>query len=212
MLPREKYLERGIDSLSDTELVAILVGSGVKGKDFFSISRGIVKRIRRVLSKGREIKLEDIDGVEGVGEITAMRILAGMELGRRVYGLCTNERALVRNSEEAYELLKDIGSKKQEYIVGLFLNSRFEVLDKRVVGMGTLDLVSILPRDIIIPALELNAALVVIAHNHPSGDSSPSEEDILFTKRLSEALDMIGMKLLDHIVIGEQEFRSVIAE
>ena len=209
MLPREKYLERGIDSLSDTELVAILVGSGVKGKDFFSISRGIVKRIRKVLSKGREIKLEDVDGVEGVGEVTAMRILAGMELGRRVYGLCRNERALVRNSEEAYELLKDIGSKKQEYIVGLFLNSRFEVLDKRVVGMGTLDLVSILPRDIIIPALELNAALVVIAHNHPSGDSSPSEEDILFTKRLSEALDMVGMKLLDHIVIGKDTWKSI---
>lgn len=209
MLPREKYLERGIDSLSDTELVAILVGSGVKGKDFFSISRSIVKRIRKVLSKGREIKLEDIDGVEGVGEITAMRILAGMELGRRVYGLCRNERALVRNSEEAYELLRDIGSKKQEYIVGLFLNSRFEVLDKRVVGMGTLDLVSILPRDIIIPALELNAALVVIAHNHPSGDSSPSEEDILFTKRLSEALDMVGMKLLDHIVIGKDTWKSI---
>jgi len=209
MLPREKYLERGIDSLSDTELVAILVGSGVKGKDFFSISRSIVKRIRKVLSNGREIKLEDIDGVEGAGEITAMRILAGMELGRRVYGLCRNERALVRNSEEAYELLRDIGSKKQEYIVGLFLNSRFEVLDKRVVGMGTLDLVSILPRDIIIPALELNAALVVIAHNHPSGDSSPSEEDILFTKRLSEALDMVGMKLLDHIVIGKDTWKSI---
>ena len=86
MLPREKYLERGIDSLSDTELVAILVGSGVKGKNFLSISRSIVKKVRKIVSIGKEICVEDIDGVEGVGEITAMRILSGMELGRRVYG------------------------------------------------------------------------------------------------------------------------------
>jgi len=210
MLPREKYLERGIDSLSDTELVAILVGSGVKGKDFFSISRSIVKRIRKVVSNGKDICIEDIDGVEGVGIVTAMRILAGMELGRRVYGLCKSERSLVRDSEDAYGLLRDIGSKKQEYVVGLFLNSRFEVLDKRVVGMGSLDIVSVLPRDIIMPALELNAALVVIAHNHPSGDPSPSEEDILFTKRLSEALDLVGIKLLDHIVIGADTWKSII--
>jgi len=210
MLPREKYLERGLDSLSDTELVAILVGSGVKGKDFLSISRSIVKRVRKVVSNGRDICIQDIDGVEGVGEITAMRILSGMELGRRVYGLCKSERGLVRDSEDAYSLLRDIGSKKQEHVVGLFLNSRFEVLDKRVVGMGSLDIVSVLPRDIIMPALELNAALVVIAHNHPSGDPSPSEEDILFTKRLSEALDLVGIKLLDHIVIGREEWKSIV--
>lgn len=209
MLPREKYRKRGIDSLSDTDLIAILVGSGIKDKDFFSISRGIAKAIRKVVTKGVEIKLEDIDKVNGVGEITAMRILAGMELGRRVYGLCKNERNLVRNSEDAYNLLKDIGKKKQEYIVGLFLNSRFEVLDKRVVGMGTLDLVSILPRDIIIPALELNAALVVISHNHPSGDFTPSEEDILFTERLSKALDLVGIKLLDHIIIAGETWKSI---
>jgi len=210
MLPREKYLDRGIDSLSDTELVAILVGSGVKGKDFLSISRSIVKRIRKVVASGKEICLKDIDGVEGVGIVTAMRILAGMELGRRVYGLCRSERSFVKDSEDAYGLLRDIGSKKQEYVVGLFLNSRFEVLDKRVVGMGSLDIVSVLPRDIITPALELNAALVVIAHNHPSGDPSPSEEDILFTKRLSEALDLVGIKLLDHIVIGKDTWKSIV--
>jgi DNA repair protein RadC len=154
--------------------------------------------------------MEDIDGVEGVGIVTAMRILAGMELGRRVYGLCRSERSFVKDSEDAYGLLRDIGSKKQEYVVGLFLNSRFEVLDKRVVGMGSLDIVSVLPRDIITPALELNAALVVIAHNHPSGDPSPSEEDILFTKRLSEALDLVGIKLLDHIVIAGKMWKSIV--
>jgi len=105
--------------------------------------------------------------------------------------------------------LRDIGSKKQEYIVALFLNSRFEVLDRRVICIGSLDGVSVLPRDIIIPALELNASSVVIAHNHPSGDASPSNEDVLITRRIQEGLELVGLNLLDHIVIGKDNWRRV---
>jgi DNA repair protein RadC len=209
MLPREKYLEKGIDNLTDMDLIAILVGSGVKGKDFLSVSRSVISRIRRVIKNGKVIEVDDITKVDGVGVVTAMRILCGIELGKRLYGLEDNERSLVRNSEEAYTVLRDIGGKKQEYIVALFLNSRFEVLDRRVICIGSLDGVSVLPRDIIIPALELNASSVVIAHNHPSGDASPSNEDVLITRRIQEGLELVGLNLLDHIVIGKDNWKRV---
>jgi DNA repair protein RadC len=209
MLPREKYIKKGIDNLTDVDLVAILVGSGIKGKNFLSVSRGVVNTIRAVIRDGEILKIDDITKVEGVGQITAMRILCGIELGRRLYGINDGERILVRNSSEAYELLRDISKKKQEYIISLFLNSRFEVLDKRVICIGSLDGVSILPRDIIIPALELNASSIIMAHNHPSGDATPSQEDVFITQRIKEGLELVGLNLLDHIVIGRDEWKSI---
>lgn len=209
MLPREKYLKKGIDNLTDMDLVAILVGSGVKGKDFLTVSREVINCIRNTIKSNEELKIENITKIEGVGDITAMRILCGIELGRRLYGLNDKEKILVRNSAEAYELLKGISKKKQEHIISLFLNSRFEVLEKRVICIGSLDGVSVLPRDIIIPALELNASSVIMAHNHPSGDPTPSREDVAITNRIKEGLELVGLNLLDHIVIGKNEWKSI---
>jgi DNA repair protein RadC len=100
-------------------------------------------------------------------------------------------------------------NKKQEYIVGLFLNSRFELLEQRTLAIGTVDGAGLLPRDVIIPALELNASSVILAHNHPSGDPLPSDEDFAVTERVGKALDLVGMKLLDHMVIGRESWKSI---
>lgn len=209
MLPREKYIQKGIDNLSDMELIAILVGSGIKGRDFLVVAKSILSKMRKMLSQKKQIQFQDITEIEGVGNVTAMKILCGIELGKRLYDLNSCEKSIVRNSEEAFVILGDIGKKKQEYVVALFLNSRFEVLDRRTICIGSLDGVSVLPRDIIIPALELNASSVVIAHNHPSGEPTPSQEDIIITKRISEAFDLVGLNLLDHIVIGGKQWRRV---
>ena len=209
MLPREKYLERGIDNLSDMELIAILVGSGIKGHTFMSVSKTVVNRVRKVVKERGEISLNDILDIHGVGLATAMRILCGIELGRRLYDLNPKEKVRISNSQDAYILLKDMGKKKQEYIVGLFLNSRFELLEQRTLAIGTVDGAGLLPRDVIIPALELNASSVILAHNHPSGDCMPSDEDMDVTKRVSKACDLVGIKLLDHMVIGGGEWKSI---
>ncbi len=209
MLPREKYIQKGIDNLSDMELIAILVGSGIKGRDFLVVAKSILSKMRKMLSQKKQIQFQDITEIEGVGNVTAMKILCGIELGKRLYDLNSCEKSIVRNSEEAFVIFGDIGKKKQEYVVALFLNSRFEVLDRRTICIGSLDGVSVLPRDIIIPALELNASSVVIAHNHPSGDPTPSQEDIIITKRISEAFGLVGLNLLDHIVIGGKQWRRV---
>jgi len=141
--------------------------------------------------------------------VTAMRILSGIELGRRLYEVDSGEKIFLKTSNDAYTLLRDISRRKQEHVVALFLNSRFELLARRTICIGSLDGVSVLPRDIIIPALEVNASSVVLAHNHPSGDPTPSSDDIVITKRISEGLSLVGLNLLDHIVIGEKGWERV---
>jgi DNA repair protein RadC len=209
MLPRERFSKYGIDSLSDTDLIGILVGSGIKGKDFRSISSSILKRIRKGIKVGKDISLIDLVEIEGVGSVTGMRILCGMELGRRVYGLYMGNTVSVKNSNQAYELLKSMSNLKQEHIVALYLNSRFELLEQRTVRIGGVDSAGLLPRDVIGYALEKNASFVVLAHNHPSGDCLPSNEDVLLTKRLKEAMDVMGIRLLEHIVIARDGWKSV---
>ena len=106
MLPREKYIERGIDSLSDMELLAILVGKGIRGKNFLSISRSLISRMRGLLESKKGLTLERIREIDGIGEVTGMKILCGIELGRRLYDTRQSERKFVRNSQEAYSLLR----------------------------------------------------------------------------------------------------------
>ncbi len=100
--------------------------------------------------------------------------------------------------------------KRQEYLVCLFLNARYELLKKKVISIGTVDSLSISPRDIIVSALETNSVYIVLAHNHPSGSSAPSNEDLAVTTRLKDALDLVGMKLLDHIIVASDGWRSVV--
>jgi len=209
MLPREKYKERGIDSLSDMELLAIIIGRGIKGKNFMSVSRSLLSKMRSVLEAKKIITLDSIKDIEGIGEVTGMKILCGIELGRRLYDIGNVEKIFIKNSEDAYSVLKYIGKRKQEHVVALFLNSRFEVISKKTICIGTLDGVNVLPRDIIIPALEFNASSVVLAHNHPSGDSRPSMEDVEITRRINSALELVGLTLLDHIVVAKNEWRRV---
>ncbi|HOV34700.1 MAG TPA: DNA repair protein RadC [Candidatus Dojkabacteria bacterium] len=209
MLPREKCLKYGVDNLSDMELIAIIVGSGVKGKDFMSVAKSTLYLIRKRLEDGKSLSVTDIDSISGIGPVVAMRILCGIELGRRLYEPQDANKCFVRDSADAYGVLKDIGRKKQEYVVALFLNSRFELIKRRTICIGSIDGVSIAPRDVIIPALELNANSVIIAHNHPSGDPTPSREDEDITRKLKMGMDLVGITLLDHIVIGKDEWKRI---
>jgi DNA repair protein RadC len=209
MLPREKFLKNGLDSLSDNDLIAILVGSGIKGKNFKSISLSILRKIRKSIKEGKEIDIKTLSKTEGVGKVTAMRILAGMELGRRVYGIYSEEKTTIHNSKQAYQLLKNMTNLKQEHVVALYLNSRFELVEQKTIRIGGVDNSQILPRDIITYALENNASYVVLAHNHPSGDCTPSPEDILLTTRVDEAMTIMGITLLEHIVIAQNGWKSI---
>lgn len=208
MLPREKFNQKGIDALCDSDLVAIIVGSGIKGKSFSKVARSVVLELRK-LAVEETLKLEMLTSIDGIGEITAMKILAGIELGRRLYGYTDKDLVRVSNSKEAFTVLKDMGKLKQERVDTLYLNSRFELLDRQTVALGSINCAGLAPRDAFSPALKLNAVFVVIAHNHPSGDCTPSKEDVDMTVRLSEAAKILGVQLLDHLVIASNSWTCV---
>lgn len=209
MLPREKFSIKGLDALSDVELIEILVGSGIKGYDFHKISKNILKALKRDLDQERNISLQTLSNIRGVGTVLAMRILSGIELGRRVYGIFNPEVVRITNASQAYEILKDMGNLKRERVDIVCLNSRFEYILRETVAVGSVNRANILPRDILQPAISSNSSFVLLAHNHPSGDSTPSEEDIVLTERIKDSLDLVGIQLLDHIVIGKGDFSSV---
>ncbi len=203
MLPREKFQEMGIDSLSEEELVSILIGSGVKGVCFSKLA----KKILKILKEGN-ISYEEMIKIKGLGNVKTIQIISAIELGRRIYDF-RNKDIIVSNSQLAFNELKYLVQKKQEYLVCLFLNARYELLSKKTIAIGTVDSLSISSRDIIISALNFNSVYVIIGHNHPSGVSKPSDEDIAITERIKSSLDLVGIKLLDHLVVASDGWRSV---
>ncbi len=209
MFPREKFLSRGISVLSDLELVQILVGSGIKGKDFKKISTSLMSRIRASIKQEKPLELKSLTEVEGVGEVVAMRILCGVELGRRIYGIHESNVVRITDSESAYSLFKDMGDLKRERVDILCLNSRFEYINRESIAMGSLNCANLSPREVIYTAITHNSAFIILAHNHPSGSSMPSQEDITLTKSINDALQLVGIQLLDHIVVGKDSWKSI---
>ncbi|KKP82263.1 MAG: repair protein RadC protein [candidate division WS6 bacterium GW2011_GWD1_35_594] len=210
MLPREKLLKRGISVLSDIELVEILVGSGFRGRDFKQISRSVMRVVKKFVKNKQSLDIKDLVKVSGIGEVVSMRIVAGIELGRRMYGLFDEDILKITDSEGAYSLLKDMGSLQRERVDIVCLNSRFEYICRESIALGSLNCANLSPREVIYTAVINNSAFVILAHNHPSGDSTPSVEDVTLTKRIQESLDLVGIQLLDHIVIAKKSFNSVI--
>ncbi len=209
MLPREKFLKGGISVLSDMELVQILVGSGTKERNFKQISRVIMGKIQHSVREERSLSLKELIQIEGVGDVVAMRIVSGIELGRRMYGLFDKKVLKITDSVLAYDLFKDMSNLKRERVDILCLNSRFEYLCRESIALGSLNCANLSPREVLYTAITNNAAFVILAHNHPSGDSTPSQEDITLTKNINDSLELVGIQLLDHIVIGRDNWKSV---
>ena len=209
MLPREKFLKGGINILSDIELVEILVGSGIKGRDFKQISRSVMNLVKDSIKQNTPLSIQELLKIEGVGSVLAMRIISGIELGRRIYGLFDKEIVRITDSNQAYEILKEMSSLKRERVDIVCLNSRFEYICRESIAMGSLNCAKLSPREVLYTAITNNSAFVILAHNHPSGDSTPSQEDISLTKSISNILEITGIQLLDHIVIGGDTWSSV---
>lgn len=204
--PREKLEQFGFENLTEKDLISLIIGKGIKGQNYEQISEQVCRLIKKQEELIDNEFVSEIKKIKGIGNTTAYRIYSSIELGKRLFGK-QQERRKITSSESAYELVRSYCDKKQEYLIAIFLNVRYELLGKKVVSIGTVDRLSANPRDIIIPALERNATAVVLAHNHPSGNPEPSDEDKVFNSKLEMALDLVGINLLDHIIISKNGWK-----
>lgn len=204
LMPREKLKKFGVEHLTDLELLRILIGSGNKQTS----SEQIAKRLLALLRKhGDAVSYQDILTIQGMGPAKTCEIVALFELGRRY--LIPAERPVINSPDEAYKQLDYLKSKKQECFAVLTLDGANRLIDNLVVFQGTLNQSLIHPREIFAKAIEDRAASIILAHNHPSGNPEPSEEDKRVTKKLKEAGNLLGIDVLDHLIITNQGYTTI---
>jgi DNA repair protein RadC len=201
--PREKLLEKGVAALTDEELVALILGMGTAAVDVRTMARNVVALLR----EHREaIALEQLVSVPGMGLAKSGQILASFELARR-YLLA--ESTKIQCAEDVLPLLSDIRSKSQEHFVSITLNGANEVIQKRIVTVGLLDRSLVHPRDVFADVITDRAAAVIFAHNHPSGDLQPSDEDLRTQTKLVESAKILGIRVLDHLIVSRKGYFSL---
>ncbi|ARD47036.1 DNA repair protein RadC [Sporosarcina sp. P33] len=207
--PRERLIREGAGSLSNQELLAILLRSGSRSESVLVLANRVLSTIDR-LQDLKELTVEEMTKIKGVGEAKAVQLLAAAELGKRLYRTPPQDRYKIRSPEDAANyLMTDMSSLNQEHFVVLFLNVKNEVLHKQTIFIGSLNSSIVHPREVFREAFKRSAASMIISHNHPSGDTTPSREDIEVTKRLMEAGSIMGVDVLDHIIIGDQKYISL---
>lgn len=207
--PREKFLEKGPDALTKSELLAILLGSGIKGVNVKKLSQQILKKFGK---KFFDVTVEDLCQIQGIGQAKALQIVSAIALSKRIYDEQKPQDNLVLSARDAATLVSDLKNKKQEHLVCLYLNARNILLQKETVSIGTLDKSIVHPREIFAPALKLHSAGVVLIHNHPSGDPTPSEQDKEIARKIVEAGKLMGVNVVDFIIVAENGIHSVLGE
>lgn len=201
--PREKLATQGPEALSDVELLAVLIGSGVKDKTVFQIANNVLRTIDH---HRKTFDVSNLCDVEGVGFAKACQIVAAFEFARR---RLNKNLPVVQNAKDALPLVAYIANKKQEYFLCISLNGANEMIGNRVVTVGLLNSTMVHPREVFADVISDRAASVIIAHNHPSGKLTPSPEDIALTKQMVEAGRMLGIAVLDHLIITQKGYLSL---
>ena len=205
--PREKLIAKGVDNLTDIELLAILLRTGRAGKSALDIAESILSKYskKRIL----DVTLGDLRAIKGIDAGKACTLLAAFEFTKRAMGAHKNGRPIIQSVEDALAQLHDIRSHKKEHFVALYLNDRNELIHREDVSVGTVNASIVHPRDVFAPALEHNATAAIVAHNHSSGSSEPSPEDYDVTGRLKEAGKLFGIQFLYHLILTKDEYSTV---
>lgn len=197
--PREKLLLKGVCALSNRELVALIFGSGGKDHPLMTISKDIETLLEK--EKLLALDMKRLSSIPGVGISKACQIMASFELAKRFY--IESEKPLIRTPADLLPLLKDYADKKQEHFLTITLDGSRRVINVHLTFIGTLNYAPLHPREVFAAACTDHAASIIVAHNHPSGNMTPSDEDKLVTKQLREAGFMMGIELLDHIIFSK---------
>ncbi|WP_457644690.1 RadC family protein [Persephonella sp.] len=208
LLPREKALKYGISSLSDIELLALSLGQGTKDLNVLGLADLILKN--RKLKDLKDLKIEDLTKIKGIGKAKALQILSIGEIIKRVEE--DEEKISFEKPEDVFRHIKWLSRETQEKMLVLYTNTMNQLLGEEIVAVGSLNIVNVKPRDIFTPALRLNAYGIILVHNHPEGSPEPSREDVQFTGLIKDLSIKMGFELLDHIIVGKKGYFSFSSE
>lgn len=207
--PREKLLQRGPDALSDAELLAIFLRTGVRGCTAVDLARALIQRfggLRQLLRADRRAFCQQ----PGLGDAKFAQLQAVLEMSRRHLGQQLPRGDIMTSPQAVRQYLQaQLRDLPQEVFAALFLDTRHRVISFEELFKGSIDSASVHPREVVKRALEHNAAALILAHNHPSGVAEPSTADVQITRRLKEALSLVDVRLLDHFVVGDGETVSL---
>lgn len=208
--PLEKAERYGIGTLSNTELLALILRTGVSGRSALSLAEDVLAVCEDGLFDLGCMDFEELESIRGVGSGKAGAVLAAIELGKRLSASRQPDRPRITCAQDAASLfMEKLRYEKKEHFVCLYLNAKGEILVSENVSIGELTSTVVHPREVFRSAIRRSAASVLFLHNHPSGDPAPSEQDLQTTKRLVEAGKILGIGVLDHIIIGDGRFESL---
>lgn len=207
--PRERLYQYGSENLSDEELISIILKTGTKGVSVKEVSLKLLENVGDI-KKLKDIGINTLMGINGIGKVKAIEIKAAIELGRRIY--IENNKwggIILNNSLKIYEYFKDlVGDKKQEFFYTVYVDTKGRYIDKKCLFVGTINNSIVHPREIFKEAYLLSANGIICIHNHPSGDPTPSKEDIVITRKIKEIAMIHGIRLVDHLIVGVNSYYS----
>ena len=211
--PYEKAQMYGIESLSNAELLAIIIKTGTKEKTSVELAKEILSMEtdnKKDIQFLQDIAIEEFMKIKGIGKVKAIQLKAICELNKRMYRPIAKEKVKIRTPDSvAHILMNEMKYEKREKLKVLVLNIKNILLKIIDVSYGGTNSAIVEPKDILVEPIKMGAPRIILVHNHPSGDPTPSEEDIELTKRIYNAAGMLGIDLLDHIVIGDNEYSSI---
>lgn len=208
LLPRERLVAVGPERLSNQELLAILLRTGTKNQPVTLLAHQLLQELDS-LTTLRDLSIEELQTMTGIGKVKAIEMKAMIELGRRIHQTDIPKRSRVTGSNQlAKKMMSEIGNEKQEHLVALYLNTQNQILYQRTIFIGSVDRSLAVPREILHYGVKCMASAIIVVHNHPSGVVKPSQNDVQFTSNLKESCELLGLSLLDHIIVGKRDYFS----
>ncbi|MFS5119357.1 DNA repair protein RadC [Streptococcus agalactiae] len=208
LLPRERLVDLGADRLSNQELLAILLRTGIKEKPVLEISTQILENISSLADFG-QLSLQELQSIKGIGQVKSVEIKAMLELAKRIHKAEYDRKEQILSSEQLVrKMMLELGDKKQEHLVAIYMDTQNRIIEQRTIFIGTVRRSVAEPREILHYACKNMATSLIIIHNHPSGSPKPSESDLSFTKKIKRSCDHLGIVCLDHIIVGKNKYYS----